>query len=103
MDTNVASALASVGGDSNEPKKKVELELSDKQMAALQALGLLWTVNSEVCLAKFQVIVNYAKYCSNQTKLDDTWYLDFKSSAAVLQTIGIGDWVKYLILMYVLV
>ena len=41
VDTNVASALASVGGDSNEPKKKVELELSDKQMAALQALGLL--------------------------------------------------------------
>ena len=41
VDTNVASALASVGGDSNEPKKKVELELLDKQMAALQALGLL--------------------------------------------------------------
>ena len=42
VDPNVASAL-SAGNISNDsgPKKKVELELSDKQMAALQALGLL--------------------------------------------------------------
>lgn len=41
LDHNVASALTAVGGSSNEPKQKVELELSDKQMNALRALGLL--------------------------------------------------------------
>ena len=42
VDPNVASAL-SAGNISNDsgPKKKVELELSDKQMDALKALGLL--------------------------------------------------------------
>jgi len=38
---NVASALASVASDPSEPKKKVEMELTDKQMDALKALGLL--------------------------------------------------------------
>ena len=37
---NVAGALAQAGDDGG-PKKKVELEISDKQMAALQALGIL--------------------------------------------------------------
>lgn len=41
LDHNVASALTAVGGSSNEPKQRVELELSDKQMNALRALGLL--------------------------------------------------------------
>ena len=41
LDHNVASALTAVGDSSNEPKQKVELELSDKQMNALRALGLL--------------------------------------------------------------
>ena len=41
LDHNVASALTAAGDSSNEPKQKVELELSDKQMNALRALGLL--------------------------------------------------------------
>ena len=41
LDHNVASAITAVGNTSNEPKQKVELELSDKQMNALRALGLL--------------------------------------------------------------
>ena len=41
LDHNVASAISAVGSTSNEPKQKVELELSDKQMNALRALGLL--------------------------------------------------------------
>ena len=41
LDHNVASAITAVGNTSNEPKQKVELELSDKQMKALRALGLL--------------------------------------------------------------
>ena len=38
---NVASAITAVGGRSNEPKQRVELELSDKQMNAMRAFGLL--------------------------------------------------------------
>ena len=41
VNPNVASALASVASDPSEPKKKVEMELTDKQMDALKALGLL--------------------------------------------------------------
>lgn len=43
LQENVASALASAAADNdpNGPRKKVELELSEKQMEALKALGLL--------------------------------------------------------------
>merc|ERR1712106_209551 len=43
LQENVASALASAAADnsSSGPRKKVELELSEKQMEALKALGLL--------------------------------------------------------------
>ena len=41
LDNNVASAITAVGGSSNEPKLRVELELSDKQMNVVRALGLL--------------------------------------------------------------
>ena len=41
LDHNIASAITAVGNTCNEPKQKVELELSDKQMKALRALGLL--------------------------------------------------------------
>merc|ERR1719232_1856903 len=43
LQENVASALASAAADNDPtgPRKKVELELSEKQMEALKALGLL--------------------------------------------------------------
>ena len=43
LQENVASALASAAADTDTtgPRKKVELELSEKQMEALKALGLL--------------------------------------------------------------
>ena len=41
VDSNVASALTNITGSSSEPKKKVELELSEKQINALKALGML--------------------------------------------------------------
>lgn len=41
VDSNVASAISNISGASSEPKKKVELELSEKQINALKALGML--------------------------------------------------------------
>ena len=41
VDSNVASALSNISGASNDPKEKVMLELSEQQINALKALGML--------------------------------------------------------------